>query len=237
MLPHSAQLVAYVIPTTSADIAIVCDSPQTPADAAASCENLAVAAMVAGVTVLPPGPDTTLARALTRSLSPVATARHNLSGLKAGQLVNRASAATAIAQAETKAVAALSRLNVPARYKVVVSKLTHAIKHEATSFRSLSTAARNNSDAAYRVASRGVEAASRAVASASRAVKADALAVPTLGRLTIPAPPSAPTRTVPTTTTPTTTTPTTTTPTGTTPPGTTTTPPAPTTIVVGAPAG
>jgi tRNA A-37 threonylcarbamoyl transferase component Bud32 len=182
------QLVAFVIPTSGADISIVCDGQGS----VSSCSDLAIAAKVSGAQPLAPGPVTWLVDALKRDLAPVLASRERLIGLGASTLPDRARAAGTIADLERSTAAKLSALAVPPRYKPLLSKLIQAIKAEAHSFVSLGAAAAGNQRGEYARTRASVTVASRQLASTSHAVRRGGLAIRALAALQLPAPPALP---------------------------------------------
>jgi tRNA A-37 threonylcarbamoyl transferase component Bud32 len=191
------QLVAFVIPTTGADVAIVCDVKRSAARLASSCADLAMAARVSGVHLLSPGPVTPLVSALKRDLTPVLASRDRLGGLDANSLPDRASAARTIGDVERSAAARLSALGVPARYRPLISALIDAINREAGAFVSLSVAAASGQEREYARMSAAVASASDKLSEAARGVRVGGLGIPPFARLTLPAPPAAPVSTYP----------------------------------------
>ncbi|MGO9791031.1 MAG: serine/threonine-protein kinase [Solirubrobacteraceae bacterium] len=189
------QLVAFVIPTTGADIAIICDAKGSAVRAMASCTDLAMVARVTGVQLLAPGVLTSLSDALERDLRPVLLARKRLSGFDASSLPSRASAARGIVDLESAAAAKLSALRVPARYQRPLSHLIHAIKVEAHSFDSLDAAAARNQRREYARIRTSVASASAKLASTADAARVAGLTIPAFATLTLPVLPPAPVQT------------------------------------------
>ncbi len=186
------QLVAFVIPTTGADLAIICDAKRSAERLISSCTDLAMTARVSGVDLLSPGPVTRLVSAIKGDLTPVLASRESLSGLDANGLLDRASAARTIGDLERSAAARLSALGVPARYRPLISSLIDAINREASSFVALSVAAASGQGRAYARMSTAVASASDKLTAAARAVRVGGLGIPAFTRLTLPGPPAAP---------------------------------------------
>jgi hypothetical protein len=165
-LSSRGEVVAYVLPTTVGDDAIICHGPTSAAVALQSCGDLARRADASGETILAPGPDRQLAAGIASALRPVATARAAVRSL-GGDAAARAQKAAGIAKAELRAVEALKPLATPPRYRAGVASLTTALQHEATEFTTLADDAHANNLTAYPGAAKGVMAASRLLAGAA----------------------------------------------------------------------
>jgi hypothetical protein len=218
-LSSGGLVVAYVLPTTVGDSAIVCQGPTYAARALQACGALATEARASGETFMKPGPDTKLAIGIADALKQVATARGTLGGLT-GQPTMRAHKADRVAQAEAQAVNTLGRLTVPVRYRAPFESYVSALRYEASQFKSLATVANRDRRSAFPNAVKGVEAASLALAGASNRLGAYHLGVASLDALTL-------NRVLPLTNTPQVPPPTPPPPTTTSPPPTTTTTPPP----------
>jgi uncharacterized membrane protein YgcG len=181
---------AFIIPTTSRDLAILCTSTSTAA--ARSCASLATAAALSGAQLLAPGPDAALAGALARSVTPAATARRNLKGLQAGKLTDRAAPARAMSKADDAAATSLVQQSVPVRYQPAVSSLASALRAEAAALGALGSAAQHNDRKGYAGAAKDVTGASQKLAAAAGALRADGMALPALGTLAVPRLPAPP---------------------------------------------
>jgi hypothetical protein len=190
------QLVAFVIPTTGADIAIICDAKRFAARLLSSCTDLAMVARISGVHLLGPGPLTALVNALKRDLRSVVASRDSVTGLNANSLAGRASAARRIGDVERSAAAKLSALALPARYAPLISALIDALKREASSLVSLSAAAARDQRGEYARMRAAVTSAGDKLAATAHDVRERGLGIQALARLTLPGLPPAP---VPTT--------------------------------------
>ncbi len=190
----TGELDAFVVPTGSGDLALICNAPSGGAAGMPSCASLATAATLTGAQLLAPGPDLPLGADLSRSVAGAATARGNLKGLQAGKLSDRASAASTISKADASAATSLAQLSVPVRYRSSVSGLSSALRTEGVAFAALSRAAQRGDRKGYASASKSVTSASKTVASAASALRADGLSLPALSALGVPGlpPPSAP---------------------------------------------
>ncbi len=182
------QLVAFVIPTSGADISIICDAERS----VSTCSDLAIAAKVSGTAPLAPGPVTWLVAALQRDLTPLLASRERLIGLGASTLPDRARAAGKIADLERSTAARLAALAAPPRYKPLITRLIQAIKAEAHAFASLGAAAAGNQREEYARTRTSVAAAGRQLALTSQAVRRGGLAIRALAVLKLPAPPDQP---------------------------------------------
>lgn len=194
MLAGGGQLVGLVLPTAGSDLALMCSGSTAGAAALASCERLAGAAEVSGVTVVAPGPDARLAAALSRALGRVAVARVGLRGLGAGSLPARAEAARSVAALERSGLSMLAGLTVLARNRQAVGGLVGALGAEEASFAALAAAAAENNRVGYAAARLRVLAASKLLAPAAAALVAQGFQLPSLPGLFLSAAPARPAR-------------------------------------------
>jgi CHAT domain len=186
--PAGSAVVAYVLPTSGGDAAIICAAPASATATLPQCGALAAGARASSVAIVAPGPDRRVARTLAGALAPVRAARSIVTGVR-GALPARARAVAAVARAETRAVALLGGLASPARYHGAVARLAAALAGEAAPFTALSRAARRSDRAAYAGDVRNVAAASRRLSAAARAMQGYRLGVPALTVLGLPGPP------------------------------------------------
>jgi serine/threonine protein kinase len=188
------QIVAFVLPTDSADLAIFCSGPSSATAALQSCSELAAKAKVSGERLILPGPDAHLGAELTTNLRPVAEARAHLNGLSGNPISRRSAPAKNLAATEITAATALSAMAVPNRSRPVATALISALKREAAAFRSLANAAEHHQRAAYARARTAALAADQSLASALSGIRAAGFAIPTFLTLSLsglPAPPHA----------------------------------------------
>jgi serine/threonine protein kinase len=186
------QLVAYVLPLTTGDAAILCQAPLSGAVDLGRCGHLAQRAIVSAL-VLMPGPDATLGRAIRRILAPVASSRTALNGLAGSNIAARAPKAARVATVEQHAASYLKKLRPPGRYQQAVVTLASAITNEASAFTALADAARADKRTAYSGAVSSVFSASRSSRAATRTLAAaDDLSVQLLTKLRLDGPPAEP---------------------------------------------
>ena len=183
-LSSRGEVVAYVLPTTVGDDAIICHGPTSAAVALQSCGDLARRADASGETILMPGPDRRLAAGIASALRPVATARAGVRGL-GGPATIRAREASSVATAEAAAIKALKRLSRPPRYQPTVATLSAALEHEGSGFTTLANDARSDNLNAYPGAVKDFTASSRALAGAVAAIADYQLGVPSMRALSI----------------------------------------------------
>ncbi|MGA2469122.1 MAG: serine/threonine-protein kinase [Solirubrobacteraceae bacterium] len=194
------RLVAFVIATASTDVAVTCAGPTLSPAVLRSCSSVAASVRLAGVTVLPPGPDAAVETALRSDLTTVSSARVNLTGLAASTLTARAAPANHIAAVERGAVSSLKRIAPPQRNIAAIDRLASSLSREAAAFSALGRAATSGNDTAYLTARQFVAAASDRVSAAAATLHTDGYQLPTLGPINVPGLPAAPTPIVPTTT-------------------------------------
>jgi serine/threonine-protein kinase len=205
-LPDGLQLVARIVPTTTADLAILCSAAKTDPSAIDACAAAASRVTLSGVQVLEPGPDTTVATALSAELDHVATAAKRMPEVSSSQLPSRSAAAVGIAHAERAGVQALGRIVLPPRNSAAVSALEAGLTTQAAAFVALSratTAADKNS--AYLNARTRIILASRRLSAAAGDLARQGFKTPSLDGLI---PPGLPAPVEPDTTTSTASTPT-----------------------------
>jgi len=177
------RLVAFVLPTASADLAIVCEAPSSADAALRSCSAMATSARVSGAQLLAPGFDQPLASALRADLSPVASARTRLGGLTGDPFSKRAPQAEHLALVEAGASSSIAKVATPPRYRPLTAALISALRREAAAFTSLASAARRSDRQAYETSTGTAMAAARSLASAADALRAAQLPIPVLGVL------------------------------------------------------
>ena len=183
-LSSQRELIAYVLPTTVGDDAIICQGPPSAAVGLQSCGELARRADASGATILAPGPDHRLAAGIAKALQPVAKAGSTLNGL-GGDATARAQKASGVAQAEMAAITALKKLATQPRYEPAVTNLTTALQNEAKELTTLAKDARANNLSAYPGAVKGVTAASRAMAGAAGTLASYRLDIPSFSVLSL----------------------------------------------------
>ena len=196
--PAGERLVAYVLPTAAADIAIICQAPFAGAADLGSCAALAQRAKISSAHVLAPGPDLAAGVTLNRQLHPVLSARSSLHGLTGSSLSARATKAGRVAIAESAAAASIASASTPVRYHALVASLTAALKKEASEFNRLASAARAGDRAAYSAHVHGIASESRALQAATNAFGPTGMRVRALGTLSLDGPPALPAPAAPT---------------------------------------
>jgi Hsp70 protein len=189
--PSGKRVEAYILPTSAADIAIICQAPFDGASLS-SCTQLAQSAKLSGARLLAPGPVHTFGTALNRKLSPVVSLRSRLHGLGGSTLGPRAGKAAALASADTRAAAAIAAVSAPARYGKSVSSLGSALRAEARQLTSLANAARGDHRDAYASAAKAVGRASGSLQSAAARFAAFGLTIHGLNKLSLDGPPPLP---------------------------------------------
>ncbi len=188
-LASGEHVVAFVLPTATDDLTVVCAARL--AGALASCERLARAAQVSAVRLVAPGPLTALAEALSRRLEPAAVARAGLGRSAAAPLGRRAGPESAAAAADGAAAAGLLAIATPKRDRTAVAAAAAALRAESAGLGELAAAAGAGNAARYRAATEIVERTSRQVAATVAALRARDLSVPSLAALAIAPPPAA----------------------------------------------
>jgi hypothetical protein len=191
-LPGARHLVAFVLPTSGSDVALVCAEGVPAADALTACEDLARGAEVSGVTVRPPGPDALFAAVLRGALAPVAEARGRLNGLGGGSLRGRASAASSVAAAERAALSALTGGPTPARDASALAALRGALTEEGAAFAAVAAAASADNRPAYAAARLRAIAASAKLRVAGGLLIGEGFAPPPLPAVYLLPPPALP---------------------------------------------
>jgi hypothetical protein len=184
------ELLAYVIPTTGADMAIVCAGKYAARGTVVDCMKLVRAARVSGVSLLPPVAVMRFDRALQRDLSPAVIPSVRLMGLAAARLPQRAAPARNIENAERMAASRLTQLSVPTRYRPQIAALVRAVKAEASAFASLAAAAAHDDRGLYGRTVARILVASAALDAAIRPVRLDGLPVPGFRQIAVPGLPS-----------------------------------------------
>jgi hypothetical protein len=188
--PGGESLVAYVLPFSTGDGAIICQTGVTNSTAVRSCGRLVEGAAVRGGQPIPPGPDMTLAKAIRDDLAAVRTAR-SAERSATSTFTAAARVAHALARTELTAANRLEQLSAPPRYERTMTDLVVALRNEAHRVQGLEAAAASDSSnsAAYSKAAKHVTAASSEVASSSAAFARYHLDVPRLAVLHLSAPP------------------------------------------------
>ncbi len=188
--PGGRRVVAFVLPTTGSDLALICAASVLARSLLASCEQLAEAGAVSGVAVLAPGPDAVLATALSHDLAPLGAA----SGLGSGALPARSAAASRLARLAVRASSLLSRLAPPARSRPALVALCRALRTEAFALADLGVVAAANDRDAYALGRARTLAAGRSLRVAAQSLVTQGLQPPALTALYVvpPAPSPAP---------------------------------------------
>lgn len=189
-------LVAFVVPSTTSDIAFICAANVPAAASLSSCYGLVRAGAVSGVSVLPPGPDAQLSTAIGRDLAPVAAVRNGLKRLGSGSLPARAAAAGSAARIERAALIRLARLGPPARNAPALVMLRSALRIESAALQALATAAAGNQRGPYTTARLDLLAAGTRLTAAAGLLIRQGFAPPPLPALDLPGLPVPPSRTV-----------------------------------------
>jgi len=197
--PAGQRLVAYVVPTTLADAAVICAAPFAGASLA-PCTELAGRAKLSGVLLLSPGPDLALRGALGAPIADLASVRDALHGLR-GSFAARARAAKHVAGADAQTAAAIARITGAPRYGPQLAALAGALRSEQRSFTALSDAARARNRGAYARAANAVQRASARVGATTAAFGAAGLHLPALPALRLAPPPPKPAPPAPTSST------------------------------------
>ncbi len=177
-LPGGRQLVDFVLPTAQSDLTLICAGRAVADSSLASCDHLADAASLSGVTVVPPGPDAKLAAALSHDLAPVSVSLRGLLGLGARSLASRAATAGNVAHLERDAVSRLAGLASPARNRKALAALRSSLGAEGAAFAALGSAIARNDRSAYAAASLRVLAASNLLSGATGILIAQGFALP-----------------------------------------------------------
>jgi hypothetical protein len=178
---------AWIIPTTTGDIALICQATGGSSPALVDrCAAVAKTVVLSGATILPPGPDSALGKSLNAALAASATARTHLTGLGARKLQARGAAALTLSRADRKSVAAIRAIATPTRYTSVTTKIERALDREAVAFRGLARAAKTADRKSYSVERGRAARASRTVAGLSTALSPYGLALPTLAAIHVP---------------------------------------------------
>ena len=187
---YGGSLVAYVLPTWSGDSAIICQGQISPGTLLRACSRLARDATISGTRTLAPGPAHALARSISDALAKVEAQRSVLKGLPGATLTTREAKASELAGVEQRAAAVLAAMSVPDRYRSSVRSLREALAKEGAAFKSLAAAARADDSSRYSTGVANVHHLSQRLGDAAGALKAYDLEVPTLGALTLDAPPA-----------------------------------------------
>ena len=180
-LPGHESLAAFVLPTETSDLAILCVAGSADL-ATSSCETVAREADVArAATIVPPGANPALQASLARALRPIAKARLWLAGKMDHEPIRgRAAPLARVSGVEQAAGAKLSNLRVAPRSDAAVAGLTAALGTEASALDQLAAAARSNRTDRYNVAVTRVRAAAGQLESAERALTAEGFSLPSL---------------------------------------------------------
>ena len=178
---------AWVIPTTRADVAIICSAPVAMGAALRACAGMATRVHVSGVPLMAVGPDVALAHSLRRVTTDAAGSRSTLTAGVRGRRGWASSTVTLVARADTRATRALDMLDVPDRYGPVISRLAATFNAEARALRTLAHADQTHDRTRYAFASAAIERASRALRTLSRQAANDGLLTTTLSGLKVPA--------------------------------------------------
>lgn len=180
---------AYVIPTTSADIAFYCIVPARLTVGLDSCMSLVDHATIAGVKFMATGPDLALRVALNQAVAPALSARRQLGGLAAATLPARAAPASVLARSDRAASTALGRIAAPERYQGLVIALAGALHDEAAALDMLVAAARADSPAEWSQASAAVARQGGILVAAARSFAQAALGLVRVSPIAVPATP------------------------------------------------
>jgi hypothetical protein len=183
------RLVAFVVPTTSSDLALICSASSAATSALHRCVDAVAAAHVSGARLLAPGPDFQLGSALRHALTPLMGALA-ARGLTDTPLPARARSARAAGHTVTGAARAIRTATVPSRYQAAVARLVSALGGEAAAFTAIAGAAARNDRRGYVAAIRQVTITSRGVGAVARALRSIGLTLPILKPVTPPAPPA-----------------------------------------------
>jgi hypothetical protein len=189
-LHNGQQLIVRVLPTATADLAILCSAAAADVQAIESCAGVAATATVSGVQALAAGPDVALSSKVSAALAPAATARARVDQLDPSHLRSRAAPATHIARVERAGVQALRAVAPPPRHAGAVAALATALSAESAGFAALARAADAGSTTAYALARGTIIAASARLLGATTTVSSHGIKTPQLGRLTPPGPPA-----------------------------------------------
>jgi serine/threonine protein kinase len=187
-------LESWVIPTTAADLAIICSAPVAMVGSLRSCAEMALRAQVGGASLLAVGPDVRLARSVAEAVAVAGRVGRTLAHMyRAG---GRPSAAPlSVARADARAAGDLEKLDSPPRFEQIVSRLRAAFAAEARALTALAHAAATSDRNSYATASSAVQSAGRELSAAGRQATSAALLAsipPTLRVPALPARTSAP---------------------------------------------
>ena len=183
--------VGYVLATGTADSVIVCQGPSSPGTLLRSCGALAREATAPSSAVLPPGPDSALARSISGALARVQSQRSSLKGLPQATLAERGNRASELARTERRGLSALAAVSVPARYRSSVRSLQRALNAEEAAFSRLAKAGNAEDTSQYSTYAGQVHVRSQGLASAEVALGRYRLRVPALGVIKLAGPPVA----------------------------------------------
>jgi serine/threonine protein kinase len=136
--PGSA-LVAIVIPTTSADFALLCSGPATSINAA--CQRFAAQTSLPNATVIAPGTDQALQQQLARASTSSSPTAHDRVALRSSRLTARAPALRGAEARVARAAAAVLRPAPPQRFRTPVVRLGTSLRNEGVALRLLAAAA------------------------------------------------------------------------------------------------
>ena len=179
-LPGAGHLVAYVLPAARADMVLTCTTSGASDSGLAACERLAAGARVGSLAMVPPGPDQTLATALSQSLAPVSAARSRLDELQEPALRARAPRARDAASREQTAMIRLSRISPLPRNRVALQAFERALSQERAGLATLAAAAADGNRDAYSAARLSVLDASGQVSRSARALAREGFRLPPL---------------------------------------------------------
>jgi hypothetical protein len=183
----ATRTVLLVLPTETADAAVICRGPLAGTEA--DCLGIAAGVTISGVRLLAPGPPTAFSAELQRALAPVIRARERLGRLSGSTLANRASRAAGTSSADASAVHEIRRLDTPARYRTTVGRITGALGAESDRLRSLARAAHRGDRSTYARAVRLTDRASDTLVAASSAAVREGLKLRVPAKLRLAGPP------------------------------------------------
>jgi len=184
-LPAGHQLVAYVLPTSGADLALLCSTSSQLAPALRSCNALAARAHVSNVTVVSAGPSAAVQAALSHDLAPVSKAIDQLSTSASHGSPSMLASWAALAGVEQTADNQLGTAKVPARDLPAVTALRRALAAEGSAFGSLAVAAQATTyGPGYQRAQSALRATGIALGASTHRLVAEGFTLPTLPALT-----------------------------------------------------
>jgi hypothetical protein len=176
----------WVIPTARGDVAIICSAPTALAAALHQCAAMATHARVSGVPLLAVGEDVGLARLLQRAAGLANAPRlalaadRNSGPWPAGKVVSTA-------DADNRAIRFLRKLDIPPRFRHIVSALARALGTEAQALRRLAHADRTQDSKQYSIASAAITRAGHTLKTMSRQARGARLLKAAFSRLAAPA--------------------------------------------------